>query len=331
MPIDRTLFNLWVDDDGSNTVGTLINKSRIATDLLTPIDNATGGADFAFTGNYVIRRNTSDGGDTGSLAITGGGGSGEGRGGYVDVAGNEHSTRPGYVSLGAGNITGSQVRFLNAAGGEMLEMLGADGATTFTSSLTGAAWTFNGTAAAGGHLNFQRSGAGKGQIGIETDTIIVQAENTLRLQGSGSATARVNLDSTGLYPGTTNVVSLGKSGNIYTSVWATNTTIQTSDERHKHDWIPSLGLAFITALQPTGFRRAPGPYADGGWRHFGFSAQQVDCVLRQFGIPDAWLVRPPDGPDGYFGLAQGELTAPIVQSIQELALRVAQLEKGRAA
>lgn len=40
MPIDRTLFNLWADDDGSNTVGTLINKSRIDNDILDPIDDA---------------------------------------------------------------------------------------------------------------------------------------------------------------------------------------------------------------------------------------------------------------------------------------------------
>lgn len=55
MAIDRTLFNLWVNDDGSNTVGTLINKSRIATDLLDPIDAALGTPGITTSGTRVTQ------------------------------------------------------------------------------------------------------------------------------------------------------------------------------------------------------------------------------------------------------------------------------------
>jgi hypothetical protein len=53
MPIDRTAFNAWVDDDGSNTVGTPITKIRIDDDLLDPIDAAIAAAVGATTGNWT--------------------------------------------------------------------------------------------------------------------------------------------------------------------------------------------------------------------------------------------------------------------------------------
>lgn len=40
MPIDRTAFNTWVNDDGTNTTGTPITKTRIDDDILDPIDAA---------------------------------------------------------------------------------------------------------------------------------------------------------------------------------------------------------------------------------------------------------------------------------------------------
>lgn len=40
MPIDRTNFNQWVDDDGSGTTGTVLFKDRMALDILDPIDVA---------------------------------------------------------------------------------------------------------------------------------------------------------------------------------------------------------------------------------------------------------------------------------------------------
>lgn len=47
MPIDRGPFNALVDDDGSNTVGTVWDKTQIKTVILDPVDaaiTASGGA-----------------------------------------------------------------------------------------------------------------------------------------------------------------------------------------------------------------------------------------------------------------------------------------------
>jgi hypothetical protein len=49
MPINRAPFNALVDDDGSNTVGSLWNKSAIQTVLLDPIDAAIALAWAAYT------------------------------------------------------------------------------------------------------------------------------------------------------------------------------------------------------------------------------------------------------------------------------------------
>lgn len=84
MPIDRTLFNLWVDDDGSNTVGTLINKSRIDSDILDPIDDALAAGTVAGSNTQVqfndggalgadaglVYNKTTDALTTGSLVAT---------------------------------------------------------------------------------------------------------------------------------------------------------------------------------------------------------------------------------------------------------------------
>ncbi len=43
MAIDRTAYNALVDDDGSNTVGSVWNKNAIKTVLLDPTDAAMGG------------------------------------------------------------------------------------------------------------------------------------------------------------------------------------------------------------------------------------------------------------------------------------------------
>lgn len=43
MAIDRTAFNALVNDDGSNTTGTIWDKSAIAGSILDPVDALVGG------------------------------------------------------------------------------------------------------------------------------------------------------------------------------------------------------------------------------------------------------------------------------------------------
>lgn len=205
------------------------------------------------------------------------------------------------------------------------------GILTHVTTSSGGGHVFNSTGTNGPVMTFQRSGSTIGTVGTfvsgvgaNTDFFCNSNNNTYVLAGSsGTGKIFLNSGSRVIRPVSTNVESFGESGAIYTSLWATNTTIQTSDERYKRDWVPSLGLDFLNALEPTGYRRINHPdWADGGWRHFGFKAQQVNRTLEAFGVEDSWLVRKPDTPNGYYSLAEGELIAPIVKAIQELSTRL---------
>jgi hypothetical protein len=117
-----------------------------------------------------------------------------------------------------------------------------------------------------------------------------------------------------------NVFSMGASSFRWTSVWAVNGTIQTSDRRLKTDIKPEpLGLDFIRRLKPVEYEwrdgKAPGV-------HHGLIAQDVQDALG--GAPFAGLVKPTDDK-GYYGLNYEEMTAPLIKSVQQLDARVAML------
>ena len=66
--------------------------------------------------------------------------------------------------------------------------------------------------------------------------------------GGGNVTVYGNF-----YPQVTNSYSCGQSGNIWTTIYAYNTTISTSDGTYKKNIEPlneKLGLSFINALKP---------------------------------------------------------------------------------
>ena len=130
------------------------------------------------------------------------------------------------------------------------------------------------------------------------------------------------LDSAGsLYPNPTNTLSCGKSGQLWTEVWATNATIQPSDERLKRDIYPTeLGLDFIRDLKPCSFK-----WMDGKRDHQGFIAQQVKQVMDKYGTDFPAYIDPSvnDPSDqGSLALRYDEFIAPMVRAIQELAVQV---------
>lgn len=95
---------------------------------------APGGADLVFTSDYNIRRNTSDGSDSGYLVLAGGGASGSSRGASIFLYGNE-AAGTGRVVINVGNVANSDVTFANAAGAQMLNLLGSDGTATFSGTI----------------------------------------------------------------------------------------------------------------------------------------------------------------------------------------------------
>lgn len=104
--------------------GFTFNKTTDALTITGPINTAS---DYVMNGNSSLRRSTSDGSDTGSVSVTGGGAVGQTRGASVTVHGNEHASQPGKVTLVPGNITGSAVDFYNSAGTVATTFLGSTG------------------------------------------------------------------------------------------------------------------------------------------------------------------------------------------------------------
>lgn len=100
-------------------------------------------ADLAFSANAVISRNTSDGSDNGRLVFTAGGADGQTRASSIRSAGNEDVSIAGYLDLFVGNVAGSLIRHINAAGIAMFQQEGSNGSATFTSSIAGIQAQFN--------------------------------------------------------------------------------------------------------------------------------------------------------------------------------------------
>tara|TARA_Y100000385_G_scaffold291471_1_gene369687 strand:+ start:10224 stop:15575 length:5352 start_codon:yes stop_codon:yes gene_type:complete len=75
----------------------------------------TSDTDILFSDNKILGRNTSDGSDTGHIAVVGGGSESTNRGAIARLYGNEHTIFPGRLSLSSGNV-GTGIISLAAGG-----------------------------------------------------------------------------------------------------------------------------------------------------------------------------------------------------------------------
>ncbi len=166
-------------------------------------------------------------------------------------------------------------------------------------------------------------------------------------------------------PAFDNSYSLGDSGIRWSSVWAANGTIQTSDAREKVDVQPTpLGLDFIERLRPVAYRWRVGGYVDepvieerqvqvgvdaegnpvyeterharpnpvpvaGKRLHHGLIAQEVKAVLDELGVEDfgGWVLTDPADPDSQQALRYDQFVAPLIRAVQELSERLKRLEQ----
>jgi hypothetical protein len=121
-----------------------------------------------------------------------------------------------------------------------------------------------------------------------------------------------------LEPEVNNKVQLGESGFRFKAVYATNGTIQTSDERDKSA-IQDLnyGLQSVLKLRPISYQWKNEDIRMGTGRNLGFSAQELQKV-----IPDAVVAEkgktPEDADHTYYGVKYAEIIPVLVKAIQEL-------------
>jgi len=157
------------------------------------------------------------------------------------------------------------------------------------------------------------------------------------------------------YPTNDDVFDLGRPSYRWDDIYATNTSIQTSDINLKKDIEDSdLGLDFIKSLRPVSYKWKETKGGSGTRKHYGLIGQEVETVLGDKASETAiWTktVSPAEeelkqteqvGPDGTTfmdgpirpardeetrqGLRYGELIAPLIKAIQELEARIAALE-----
>ena len=151
-------------------------------------------------------------------------------------------------------------------------------------------------------------------------------------------------------PGTDNTYSCGASGLRWTSIWAANGTIQTSDIRDKTDIQPiDNGIDFIKRLRPITYKWKIGGYeierdedgapipdengnpkqhpVPGNRTHWGFASQEVKAATDEFGIDfGGWVLTDKDDPESQQALRYDQFIAPLTKALQEAIAKIETLE-----
>lgn len=118
--------------------------------------------------------------------------------------------------------------------------------------------------------------------------------------------ATVILTSTSFRPSISGALSSGTTGDPWTVIYATNGTIQASDERKKKNIQPlEVGMEFINKLSPKSYEWRKGPEGV----KYGFVAQDLQ-KLHFPGVDSS-------DPDN-LGMNYTELIAPLVKGLQEV-------------
>ena len=198
------------------------------------------------------------------------------------------------------------------------------------------------TGASNGTITFRDSAdtvVGRIQMNGNDDMAIQANLSGGNLYLYAMAAYRLRLVSSSLSPYYDNELDLGTSSKRYDDIFATNGTIQTSDERDKTAVAAiDYGLDFINSLRPVTYRWDDRNGYEGSRTHMGFIAQEVATALGDDAATRAVWINSPAGE--YKNAETGEmepglerqslryeqLIAPAVKAIQELSARVATLE-----
>ena len=150
-----------------------------------------------------------------------------------------------------------------------------------------------------------------------------------------TATSKMLMDGSGniFRPTNDNGMALGTASSRWSVVYASNGTIQTSDERYKTNIQPiGSGLQAIMALNPISYNWKDEKLRLGTGVNYGFSAQELSEVLPDLVIHTATTVDAETGkPTSEYGDAYGvkyaEFAPVLVKAMQEQQAMIAELQR----
>lgn len=234
--------------------------------LTTAGDASIGGGDVIATADATIHRNTTDGADNGLIVAHGGGGTGSDpavlnlRGASLFLGGNEVGTYGGQAVVYPGNVAGSKFGITDSANSfSILSILGADGSSTFTSTVGGsdaATWTFNSTSANGPEIKIQSSG-----------NRVISLGSTKAYDGSGTATTL------GAYVTTWPTTASAAAAYVADGDFIKRSTSAAKYKQDVQDITPAEAFKLLS-LRPITFRSKI-PTDDQAVRHLGLIADEV--------------------------------------------------------
>ena len=252
----------------------------------------TSGGNVLLQSNQLIGLNTSDGSDTGYLAIAGGGGDGINRAGHIYLSGNERVVDAGNVVLSAGNVSSGlgdpgAIIFRTAGSGQM-KIAPSGNVLIGTTTDTGAKLNVGGS-----YMAYP--------VSIEAGA----GGNQLALTRSGAVAEFYMGGSTG--GGTQLYVRSGGSGGVRLDAGSTG-WVSASDIRLKDVTKPiQKAVESLSSLQTIYY----------SWKdsinknlHIGLIAQEVEKVFPEL-VSESSI-------DGMKGVNYTELIPVIIKAIQEL-------------
>lgn len=198
-----------------------------------------------------------------------------------------------------------------------------------------------------GGIQVRGGGASEALFGVDNDTgwAYIYAEDEPIITGSDGGVTKLYCQGVAIAlagganwrPNTDDVYDLGTIGSRWDDIFATNSTINTSDERVKTEiYASDLGLDFINELEPVSYKFKDHDYTyekhqDGevltlsGTKtfhrtHYGLIAQDVETTLSGMGIDtEDFAGFCYDSEEDRYALRYGEFMAPMMKAIQEMS------------
>tara|TARA_R110000824_G_scaffold381575_1_gene574395 strand:- start:282 stop:4145 length:3864 start_codon:yes stop_codon:yes gene_type:complete len=147
----------------------------------------------------------------------------------------------------------------------------------------------------------------------------------------GSRDVSDAIDGGGIYPLSNDVFDVGTASMRWDDIYATNTSIQTSDIRLKEKIAPTaLGLDFINDLNPVSYKWKKKKENKMDQTHYGIIAQEVMETLKKYGInsvEDFGGITHEGGEAEYYGARYGEFIPILIKAVQELSDEVKELKE----